>query len=80
MDKKYDLKNVDHPEHYNKNAYECIDEMVLLFGLDATIAFCRCNAWKYRERAPYKGKFDEDNKKADWYLEKAEQLLNEKRK
>lgn len=70
--------NVNHPSHYNMNYFECIDEMVLLFGVDAVIAFCRCNAWKYRERAPYKGKTFEDNEKADWYLMKAEELLKKK--
>ena len=69
------MSNVNSPSHYNQNYFECIDEMVLLFGIDATIAFCRCNAWKYRERAPYKGNADEDNEKADWYLIKAKELL-----
>lgn len=72
------MDNVNHPTHYNENYFECIDEMVLLFGIDAVIAFCRCNAWKYRERAPYKGKATEDNAKADWYLIKAEELLKRK--
>lgn len=69
------MSNVNSPSHYNQNYFECIDEMVLLFGIDAVIAFCRCNAWKYRERAPYKGNADEDNEKADWYLMKAKELL-----
>lgn len=68
------MSNVNHPPHYNQHKYETIDEMVTLFGVDAVIGFCICNAWKYRERAPYKGNAEEDNKKADWYLTKAREL------
>ena len=69
-----DNSKVNHPEHYNKYLFECIDEMVILFGVEAVIAFCKCNAWKYRERAPYKGNPEQDNEKADWYLNKAKEL------
>lgn len=61
--------DVASPPHYKKHARECIQEMVLLFGWEAVEGFCRCNAWKYRERAPYKGKQAEDDGKADWYIE-----------
>lgn len=61
--------NVASPSHYKKHATECIQEMVVLFGWEAVEGFCRCNAWKYRERAPYKGKQIEDDTKADWYIE-----------
>lgn len=67
-------EKVDHPIHYNKHSMECIDEMLLLFPLEWVKGFCACNAWKYRERAPYKGTQEEDNKKADWYLAKLKEL------
>ena len=65
---------VNEPPHYKQHEMECIDEMVVIFGVSAVIDYCRCAAWKYRYRAPYKGKFEEDNKKADWYLKKAKEL------
>ena len=65
---------VNHPEHYNEHTFECIDEMVVMFGAKAVYHFCICNAWKYRYRAPYKGDFEGDIKKADWYIEKAAEL------
>lgn len=34
------------------------------------------NAWKYRARAPYKGKFEEDMAKANTYLEMAKDIGN----
>lgn len=65
---------VNQPQHYKQHMFECIDEMIIAFGPEATHSYCICNAWKYRNRAPYKGTFDEDNKKSDWYLAKAKEL------
>lgn len=64
---------VNHPNHYNANAMECIDEMVLVFGKQAVINFCKCNAWKYRYRSEHKNG-SEDLKKADWYIAKIKEL------
>ena len=68
-----ELDNVNHPNHYNTNKYECIDEMVAVFGVEDVKAFCKCNAWKYRYRSDAKNG-EEDLKKADWYLEKLMEL------
>lgn len=59
---------VNNPPHYMQHERECIVEMVILFGWEAVEGFCKCNAWKYRERAPYKGSQERDDKKADWYI------------
>lgn len=59
---------VNEPPHYRQHAMECIDEMVEVFGVEAVKSYCMCNVWKYRYRAPYKGKLEEDNAKADWYM------------
>lgn len=37
--------NVNHPFHY-QGKYECIDEMIALFGVDAVRHFCMCNVYK----------------------------------
>ena len=43
---------VNHPAHYKRDgAMECIDEMLLLFGKEEVMSFCKLNAWKYRYRA-----------------------------
>lgn len=65
---------VNHPSHYTQNKFETIDEMMIAFGPEAVYHFCICNAWKYKNRAPYKGNFEEDMKKADWYLTKAKEI------
>lgn len=62
---------VNEPEHYKHGTFEVIDEMLLVFGPQKTYDFCILNAWKYRSRAPYKGKTEEDMQKASRYMEMA---------
>ena len=67
-------ETVNHPKHYGREgAMECIDEMVLVFGVEATMNFCRLNVWKYRYRAADKGG-EEDLRKSDWYMAKYAEL------
>lgn len=63
-------ENINHPDRYKRHNMECIDEMVEVFGIEAVIGFCKCNAWKYR----YRVTCEEDQKKADWYLVKLKEL------
>lgn len=65
---------VNEPPHYKQHAMEYFDEMVEVFGVEAAKSYCKCATWKYRYRAPYKGKFEEDNAKADWYIQKLKEL------
>lgn len=57
---------VNNPSHY-KHGIECIDEMILLYGVSETMSFCKLNIHKYRKRAFDKGG-KEDMEKADWYM------------
>jgi hypothetical protein len=69
-------ETVNHPGHYNREgAMECLDEMVLVFGVEATMHFCLLNAWKYRYRAADKNGI-EDLKKSDWYLKEYSRLAS----
>ena len=73
-----ELNNVNHPSHYNREgSMECIDEMILIFGKNAVMNFCLCNAWKYRYRAADKNGA-EDLAKSDWYLHKYKELKEER--
>lgn len=65
---------VNEPNHYKHGTFETIDEMVIVFGIEDTIKFCRMNAWKYRARAPFKGNTEQDMAKANCYLEMAAKL------
>lgn len=67
---------VEHPSHYNReNSMECIDEMILVFGIEKVKTFCLLNVWKYRYRAADKNGV-EDLKKSDWYMKKYKELDN----
>ena len=57
---------INHPPHY-EHGIECIDEMILLYGIVETMYFCKLNAHKYRKRALDKGG-REDLDKSDWYM------------
>ena len=64
------------PDHYkNQTSLECIEAMEIIFGKDAVMNFCMCNAWKYIWR--WKNKCGiEDLKKAMWYIDKATDYLS----
>ena len=61
-----DVDMINEPPHY-KHGIECIDEMILLFGVVETMSFCKLNSHKYRKRALDKGG-REDLDKSDWYM------------
>lgn len=65
---------VEHPDHYNHGAMECWDETEVAFGIEAVFHFAICNAWKYRNRAPYKGNPEQDMAKSNEYVLKAKEL------
>ena len=65
-------ENIDHPDHYNTGAIEVIDAIE-----SWELSFHAGNAVKYIARARYKGKHDEDIKKAIWYLQR---MLGENKK
>lgn len=74
---KYNTDNVNHPGHYaNSCSIECIDAMQATFGIKDLAKYCVINAYKYLWR--YKNKNGkEDLNKAEWYLNKFDELLEE---
>lgn len=61
------------PNHYKSCSIECIDAMILAFGVEAVAEFCIINAFKYIWR--YKDKNGlEDLNKAEYYINKSEYL------
>ena len=69
-----DFDVVERPQHYASTSIECIDAMRETQGDEAVKAFCVCNAFKYLWRHNSKNG-DEDIKKANWYLNKAVELM-----
>lgn len=69
---------VNSPNHYNQSSIECIDAMEAAFGKEAVINFCTLNAFKYIWRCDAKFNKIEDLKKANWYINKTINLLEQK--
>lgn len=67
---------VREPSHYQHGTFEVIDEMLIVFGPQRTFDFCIMNSWKYRARAPYKEKMEQDMEKSHRYLEMAKQIAD----
>ena len=65
------LNVVEHPNHYGagNGGLQCIEAMLQTFGKDATMAFCKLNAFKYIWRSDHKEKEVQDMEKAKRYLE-----------
>lgn len=78
LERQNELDKVNHPSHYQKDGKECIDVMLELYGIQAVIHFCECNAFKYRWRAGIKAgeSAEVDLKKAKWYENYRENLIN----
>ena len=72
----YIKEDQTNPDYYkNQTSLECIEAMEIIFGRDAVIDFCRCNAWKYIWRWKNKNG-NVDLEKANWYLERAYKMLD----
>lgn len=76
--KKESPDNINHPSHYNHGRIETIDFIEDCLGKDGFQAYCLGNVLKYISRANFKGKHDEDIRKANWYLNKVVEKIEEK--
>jgi hypothetical protein len=65
---------VNHPAHYTMGRIEVIDAIE-----DWKLDYHLANAVKYIARAKHKGKFEEDLRKAIWYLERRLKLEQSKK-
>lgn len=77
MEENKETDMVNHPKHYADScSIECIDAMQATFGTKDLAKYCAVNSYKYLWR--YKSKNGlEDLKKAEWYLNKFDELLEE---
>ena len=67
---------MNHPKHYASScSLECIDVMRTVFGDEYTAAGCLFNTFKYLWRYKHKGHPEEDLAKANWYFDRAEDLI-----
>ncbi len=78
-DSDYEMKydnEVSHPTYYADTcSIECIESMLVCFGVQAVYNFCVCNAYKYIWRHKNKNGV-QDLHKAQWYVDKAKELYD----
>lgn len=69
-DEEKDEDMVNHPSHYTSGGVECIDAITAALSKydDPVDSWLVGQVIKYLWRAPLKGKYDEDIKKAQFYL------------
>lgn len=69
-----EVDNVNHPPHYQSDSgIECIDAIRAALGKEGFVAYCKGNAIKYT----WRDKIDnsEDMRKAQWYLNRADEEM-----
>lgn len=74
-----DKEAVKHPDHYNKGILETMEKFILFFhdNPDMIKGALLFNVLKYTDRAEHKGKKEEDEKKAMFYLDVFETLFED---
>ena len=77
---KADEDMVNHPSHYTSGGVECIDAITAALSKydDPVDSWLVGQVIKYLWRAPLKGKYDEDIKKAQFYLNRLVEKIREK--
>ncbi len=76
VDKSSDM--VNHPSHYNSGKMEVIEMVTdIARPYRGDVAVCIGNVVKYVARAPFKGTCIQCLRKAEWYLKRAIELLEE---
>lgn len=68
---------VNHPSHYTSGPIECFDAMKSAFTKEEMIAYCKVAAFKYLWREGKKDDPIQERKKAEWYLQRSIELMEE---
>jgi hypothetical protein len=69
--------NVNQPPHYTEGGIEAIKVIQAKLSEEGFLSYCMGNVMKYVMRSEYKGKRLEDLKKAQYYLNKMIENLEE---
>lgn len=69
--------DVNSPAHYTVGGIEAINVIKAKLTREEFIGYCKGSGLKYLMRANYKGKHDQDVLKADYYLKRAKETIEE---
>jgi hypothetical protein len=60
---------VNHPPHYTQGDIECIDAIRAALTAEEFKGYCKGQVFKYIWRSEHKGAYDQDMRKANWYMQ-----------
>ena len=63
-----EMDEVNSPDHYTHGGIETRDYLIAKLGVEGYRSYCYGNVLKYVSRAKFKGKEEQDLRKAEWYL------------
>ena len=69
------MDNVNHPKHYLVGGLEAIDIIASRLTKEEFIGYLKECKLKYDLRQPFKGKFEEDLDKSEWYKNKLLEIV-----
>jgi hypothetical protein len=71
------MDNVNHPKHYLVGGIEAIDVIESRLTKEEFIGYLKGCKLKYDLRYPFKGKFEEDLDKSEWYKNKLLEIVKD---
>jgi hypothetical protein len=71
------MDNVNHPKHYLQGGIEAIDVIQSRLTKEEFIGYIKGCKMKYDLRYPFKGKFEEDLQKSEWYKDKLLEIVKD---
>jgi len=71
------MDNVNHPRHYLQGGIEAIDVIQSRLTKEEFIGYLKGCKMKYDLRYPFKGKFEEDLQKSEWYKDKLLEIVKD---
>jgi hypothetical protein len=71
------MDNVNHPRHYLQGGIEAIDVIQSRLTKEEFIGYLKGCKMKYDLRYPFKGKFEEDLQKSEWFKDKLLEIVKD---
>ena len=71
------MDNVNHPKHYLQGGIEAIDVIASRLTKEEFNGYLKCCKMKYDLRYPFKGNFEQDLQKSEWYKNKLLEVVKD---
>ena len=71
------MDNVNHPKHYLQGGIEAIDVIASRLTKEEFVGYLKGCKMKYDLRYPFKGNFEDDLQKSEWYKNKLLEIVKD---